>query len=126
MGYRSDVCLTFYCAKGDMNYAALKFWVEENMRDDLDSMDPMESVNWKGFVFRWESVKWYDGYDDVDRVTKAMHNFCKVFELEADDDTPEFSYEFIRIGENDDDVEIERSRDAVGLLSVHRSIECEF
>ena len=123
MGYRSDVVLVFYCASKDKDYPLLKLWVDENMKEELAYMRVVNNGEWKGFKFSWENVKWYDGYEDVERVRAAMQRFKEVFD---EVDAPEFSYEFVRVGENEDDTELYRSRDAVGLMYVSREIVGEF
>ena len=125
MGYRSDAQLLFYCDENDPNYAMLKLWVYENMQEELGYMEEFTRSGHKGFIFSWDNVKWYQGYDDVDRVEAAMKKFREVFDEQAilEEGVPDFSYEFIRIGENDDDVEVRGSVRATSLIYVERSIE---
>ena len=123
MGYRSDARLLFYCDEGDMNYAALKLWVQENMADELENMEEFKHGQSKGFVFEWESVKWYEGYPDIDKIEDAIDRFAELFDAKREEGMPDFSYEFVRIGENDDDTEVRQSSNCDYLLHVSRSIQ---
>jgi hypothetical protein len=59
-----------------------------------------------------DSWKWYEGYEDVDRWMKFMREAAEAG----------LQYEFIRIGEDDDDTEQESSDDPAYFLGVTRSI----
>jgi len=80
--------------------------------------DKVENYNGDGnFLFRWDSVKWYDGYKEVDCINDFMD---KVDDMEMETiSTPSPAggpdhtrtvmggeyYSFVRVGETDDDVE---------------------
>lgn len=123
MGYRSDAQLLFYCQEDDPNYSLLKLWVDENMKDELGCMEKFESQGCKGFSFSWQSVKWYPDYEDIKRIEDAMVKFAGLFDDGHEEGTPDFEYEFIRLGENDDDVEVKGSSGCEYLIGVNRSIE---
>lgn len=101
MGYRSQVAI------------ALKketYYKHENvLRDYLKDCDDVPE-NELGFYFYWDSVKWYDSYEDV----KAVQNIMKESGWEE--------YAFIRIGEEADDVEQEGDTGSFELY-VCRSID---
>jgi hypothetical protein len=119
MGYRSDVKALIYPAGGEhnlLNYDKLKTLMNTTFKDVLDY--------WSDDYFTWDdkhrvlkfdanSIKWYDSYPEVTRFVKFLE---EAHELE-------YEYEFIRLGEEDDDVEDDRTGDAQGYLSVSRTIE---
>ena len=130
MGYRSDAQLIFYCQEDDPNYPLLKLWVTENMQDELACMEEFTSQGCKGFTFNWSNVKWYPDYEDIKKIEDAMVRFVKVFDggstptyVKREEGTPKFEYEFVRIGEEDDDIEVKSSRNSEYLIGVRRSIE---
>jgi hypothetical protein len=119
MGYRSDVKALIYPAGGEhnlLNYDKLKTLMNTTFKDVLDY--------WSDDYFTWDdkhrvlkfdanSIKWYDSYPEVTRFIKFLE---EAHELE-------YEYEFIRLGEEDDDVEDDRTGDAEGYMYVSRSIE---
>ena len=122
MGYRSDVMALVYPAGGEhnlLNYDKLKTLMNTTFKDVLDF--------WSDDYFTWDdkhrvlkfaanSIKWYDSYPEVDRFTTFL---AEVRELE-------YEYEFIRIGEDTDDIEDDSTGDSNGFLYVSRSIEVAF
>ena len=100
----------------------LKLWVHENMKDELAHMEDFRSNGCKGFVFDWESVKWYPDYEDIKKIEDAMEKFAELFDGVREEGMPDFSYEFIRLGENDDDTEVKQSTNCDYLIGVSRSI----
>ena len=127
MGYRSDVTALIYPAGGEhsaLNYDKLKLLMNTTFKELYDE--------WGGereFEDGWEwnddmlvlqfvatSVKWYDSYPEIQHFVKFLE---EVHELE-------YEFEFIRLGEEDDDVETDRSGDANSYLSVRRAIEVSF
>lgn len=118
MGYRSNVAAVFYAVKQE-DFPLIKLWLQENF--------PMETFNdevrWfsKGMVFECDNVKWYDDYDDVKAFGAAANKFIEVFCTDAND-TPQGAYEFMRIGEDYEDIAVEREGDHDWLLECNRSI----
>jgi hypothetical protein len=122
MGYRSDVQALIYPANGDTNlleYNKLKLLMNTTFKDVYES--------WGNDWFTWDdkhrvlkfsanSVKWYDSYPEIERFIKFL---AEVRDLE-------YEYEFIRIGEEDDDVEEDSTGDAQGFMYVSRTIEVNF
>jgi len=122
MGYRSDVKALVYPAGGEhnlLNYDKLKTLMNTTFKDVLDF--------WSDDYFTWDdkhrvlkfaanSIKWYDSFPEVDRFTTFL---AEVQELE-------YEYEFIRIGEDTDDIEDDSTGDSNGFLYVSRSIEVAF
>ena len=75
--------------------------------------------NYKGdgnFLFRWDSVKWYDGYKEVDCINDFMNEADKMMLDTIRVSSPaggpdherkvygEECYRFIRVGEDSDDI----------------------
>lgn len=124
MGYRSDVAIAMYAIE-DKDAPAIKLWIKENFPfPDWD--DECAKVKWfdRGLVFTVTSVKWYDSYEDVTRMHDAIETFEELFTSD-DKDAPYGAYEFIRIGEDDDDVEQRRTSDAEWIIGLNRSIYSE-
>lgn len=126
MGYRSDVKALFY-VKDAKHLPVLKLWLSEHFPKELEGC-----VSWfnRGMVFEEECVKWYEDYDDV----KAFHAAADKFIDMVNDfdsapegsDTPLFCYEFIRIGENYEDIHAEyEGYNCEQLLGVNREIICD-
>ena len=127
MGYRSDVMAAFYVREA-RHLPILKIWLTANF--------PMEQlggcVRWfdRGMVFEEDSVKWYDDYDDVKAFNEAVKKYLILMDTESKnptpDDFPVFSYEFVRLGENYDDIVTEyEGVDCECLLGVDRNITSE-
>ena len=107
MGYRSDVTAVFYVSKVE-HFPMLKLWLTENFpvstfHDYVRRFD-------RGMVFEEDGTKWYEDYDAVKAFNKAADNFKDLiqdFDNSPVDGQPMFCYEFIRVGENYDDIETE-------------------
>ena len=119
MGYRSDVQALIYPAGGEhnlLNYDKLKTLMNTTFKDVSEA--------WGDDYFTWDdhhrvlkfsanSVKWYDSYPDVAKFTKFL---TEVRDLE-------YEYEFLRIGEDDNDVESDYTGDAENYMYVERTIQ---
>lgn len=127
MGYRSDVRLAFYCETDDKDYPELEAWVRDNMKPEFQYMQEFDSVGYKGFLFSWDFIKWYEDRNDYEHVTcvmNAINNFLSKYdEGFVDGKTPNFRLEYIRLGEEERDIHRIESDNAVGLLMVKTSIE---
>jgi len=121
MGYRSDVAAVFY-TKDAEQWGALRLFVDENFPDTLrGELEPIGSIRYCGYKLSLTDTKWYDGHDEV----KAFNAFVSRYK-ELADEVP-WQYEFIRIGEDADDIEEDINGTDVGnVLRVERSIECDF
>ena len=84
MGYRSNVKLAL---KKQVYY--------DNQASILESIKDCDSISEteEAYFFLWESVKWYESYEDVKAITKLMSS------LKSED------FGFMRIGEDKDDIE---------------------
>lgn len=121
MGYRSDVALYMY-AKRVEDAPAIKLWLKEN----FPVAEWEEDIRWteKGMLLEAQHVKWYDDYDDVKRVDHAMDDFEDLF-VAIGKDTPEGAIEFVRIGEDVEDM-VHRGRGDIDyVLTIDRRIIVE-
>ena len=128
MGYRSDVSIIFY-ARGNSNDAGrntlLKLWFDENY-PVMEAKDEWQaSIRQKdnAIIVDYEDVKWYDGYEHPREVDAALKKFTETFNCE--EDTTEFAWEMLRIGEEDADIEADRSDYNDYLLYVSRQIRID-
>lgn len=122
MGYRSDVTAVFY-VKEAKHFPVLKLWLDENF--PMDTFH--EYVRWfdRGMIFEEGNTKWYGDYEEVKAFNVAVENYLGLMNMGAEDgdDPPKFSYEFVRIGENYDDIEAECYGDHCEyMLGVSRSV----
>jgi len=123
MGYRSNVMAVFY-TYDPIEYASIKLFIDENIpewfRGD-EYMSTFEKANLQGIKFDLQDVKWYDSYADVQGFEQALKKFEKLA-----DDGNKWYWEFIRLGEEVEDVEERQCYNSDHLLYVSRSIECDF
>jgi hypothetical protein len=122
MGYRSDVQALIYPPSGDQNlleYDKLKLLFNTTFQDVFTAWGE-DYFSWddkhRALKFDANSVKWYDSYPEVQTFVKFL----------ADVQELGYEYEFIRIGEEDDDVETDSTGDAEGFMYVSRTIEVSF
>jgi hypothetical protein len=139
MGYRSDVKIVFYLTNGTSDsseefnakrgtttlpFAALKFWFEETypVREAKDEwcaeIDYGEGLD--HILVSYTDVKWYPSYEHVKAVEAVFGKFSDTFRSDERDHRAQ--YEFVRVGEQDDDIERENSSYADHRLYVERSI----
>ena len=124
MGYRSEVTAIFYCHNQD-DYPSMKLFIDENIGGTFEEdITEEESNNRKYIKFYLEDVKWYDSYSDVIQFNK----FIKAFVELADDDESKltWAYEFVRFGEELNDIEVTESDGADNVLHVYRGVDLNF
>lgn len=122
MGYRSDVTAVFYVRKAQ-HFPVLKLWLQENF--PMDTFH--EYIRWfdRGMIFEEGDTKWYSDYDEVKAFNEAVEKYLGLMNMDVNegDDPPMFFYEFVRIGENYEDIETEYQGDNCEyLLGVSRSV----
>ena len=110
MGYRSDVAIALL--KEDYP-KFLKMYSDLRNNDFIEDFSPdkVEEIQ-DTIIIHLNDVKWYDwAYEDVKAVMRILHE-------------EEFPYEFLRIGEEHDDIDSEQfEEDALGAhLEVCTSI----
>lgn len=147
MGYTSDVVAVFYTTSNPKNEQAhkrneakLKLFMEENFpaewkkpewAGESEGLTMLENDTGTIYEFQVTSVKWYEGYESVRKFDEFWDRFVALADGEGEDDEskddnqepPEWACEFVRLGENDDDVETKASDEAEYVLQVSRTIE---
>jgi bacterioferritin (cytochrome b1) len=124
MGYRSEVTAIFYCHNQD-DYPSMKLFVEENIGGTFkEDITEEESNDRKYIKFYLEDVKWYDSYSDVIQFNEFIEAFVEL----ADDDESKltWAYEFVRFGEELNDIEVTESDGANNVMSIHRYVDLNF
>jgi len=124
MGYRSNIRCLIYPAnvreKGevDTQFDLLKTIMNTTFKDVFDMWSDHFTVDDTNrlFDFAIEDVKWYDSFPDVIAFDAMLP---KIEELD-------FCYEFIRVGEQNGDVEYRQSNDHNCYLNTTTSITCYF
>ena len=131
MGYRSDVTIVMYPSENHRDkFAALKLYVDENLPDEFEVIGEGNGRYLYCFI---GGVKWYDGYEEGNKYNKLFSAWDDMF---ADPDDPIakeglqaepiFNYEFLRIGEDYEDVEYHQSCGADHALNMSREIYIDF
>jgi len=124
MGYRSEVTLVFYSrGAGAIPYPALKLWFDENypVKEALTEWEAKLETDEETYILlTYEDVKWYNGYTHVRAVNTAFARFVDTFETEGEGTTA--AYEFVRIGEETEDIEELRSGWSDYRLGVKREV----
>ena len=128
----------------ERNQAKLKLFVEENFPkywrgtgNELDDHLTMLETHSKSgggirvdrliFKFRADNIKWYEGYPEVIAFEQFWDRFNELVEQEEDEDDPcDWAAEFIRLGENTEDIEEKSIGDSHWLLQVNRYIETNY
>ena len=140
MGYRSDVMAVFYnIVTGDeekdkRNLATLDMFVRENFPEPLlhegdvdDGMRRIEDKNRVIYEFKNTGVKWYESYEEVKAFDAFWEKFCELADESQEGDEPvDWACEFIRLGENTDDIEEKSSNEAEWLIQVSRVIDTTY
>lgn len=134
MGYRSDVMVVIYPDAASDEDAALKYGqlkvlmqttfkdvVEDGFGADMEWVDDKQVLK-----FDIQSVKWYDS----DPAVRRFGDMLELLHCEPDEDDEEviggYCVEFMRIGEDYDDVEREcHGHNLCCHLSVSRGIVCD-
>jgi hypothetical protein len=131
MGYRSDVTIMMY-PRVDDDYPMLKLFVDENLPDEFEEHEVERSFRevvflkggstfFKYLMLELDSVKWYEGYEGVDVYTRLFSEWDSKFRNVTDPEgEPLFHYEFMRIGEDYEDIVYDRSVDSDMILNIER------
>ena len=125
MGYRSDVTIVMY-PKRKEDFAALKLYADETFPDKFEVHEVNFKYSEREECFQYllleiDSIKWYEGYEEVDVYTRAFSKWDTMF---IDEYEPEqgsiFHYEFVRFGEDYEDIVYDRSVDSDMILNIER------
>ena len=103
MGYRSDVAIAITGDKEVIGaiVAKMKLTMPEILTMDHWHFDFED----ERIVFTANDVKWYDGYEDVDKIITWHKEVEKMYDeaLSNDDPMATLCGKFVRVGENMDD-----------------------
>ena len=121
MGYRSDVTIVMY-PKRKEDFAALKLYVDENLPDQFEVHEDNNRIEgFRYLMLEFDSIKWYEGYEEVDVYTRAFSKWDTMFEDEYEPEQGSiFHYEFVRFGEDYEDIVYDRSVDSDMILGIER------
>ena len=122
MGYRSDVTIVMY-PKRKEDFNMLKLYVDETFPDEFEVHEDNNRIEgFRYLMLEFDSVKWYEGYEDVDVYTRAFSEWDTMFRDEYEPESGTlFHYEFMRIGEDYEDIVYDRSVDSDMILGVDRN-----
>ena len=126
MGYRSDVMAVFY-TYDPTEYPAMKLFIDEHIPEFFRGDEYMRLFSGgmprhvQGIKFTMNGMKWYPSYPDVKGFEQAIEKFEKL-----SDGGDKWLWEFVRLGEEVEDVEERCCAESEGFLYVNRSIECDF
>ena len=143
MGYTSDVVAVFYTTSDPKNEQAhkrneakLKLFMDENFPAEWkkpewgepdEGLTMLENDTGLLYEFKVSDVKWYEGYESVQKFDEFWQKFVELADGvdvdEEGDEPPKWACEFIRVGENTDDIEEKSSNDTEYVLSVSRIID---
>ncbi len=122
MGYRSDVTIAMY-PKKEEDYAMLKLFVDENLPDKFEELWWQQADEvFRYLLLKLESIKWYGDYPEVAVYTSTFLDWEERFKDKDEPDTPLFHFEFVRTGENYDDITHETSAYAHGILHLEQKV----
>ena len=133
MGYRSDVAYTIRFVHDDDTNNKQSFYTfiaEAKANAATAACFNEEAKEWSEFVvdeakfrinFHADHVKWYESYADV-QCHEALISLAKEWD-EDEDNHSHIAYAFVRIGEEDDDIETRLNESADwDWVRVERSI----
>jgi len=126
MGYRSDVMAVFY-TYDPTEYPAMKLFIDEHVPEFFRSDEYMRLFSGgmprhvQGIKFTMNGMKWYPSYPEVQAFEEAIRKFEKL-----SDGGDKWLWEFVRLGEEVEDVEERSCSESESLLYVVRSIECDY
>jgi hypothetical protein len=134
MGYRSEVDVVIYApVDSETSYPLLKLWFDENYPHHVATDEWGAQITYdpesRGISVYYNDVKWYDSYIHPQEVEKAFENIDQLLnEQSVAGDTKAFNiaWEFVRLGEEDQDTEIRMSANADAVITVNRSTEISF
>ena len=121
MGYRSEVMAAFYTTNKE-DAPMLKLFIEENWpkEGNLPAYEWLKSDKYFGIIFHEEDVKWYESFPDVQAFDAFAEKFMEI--AEEENRKLSWSYEFVRIGEEYQDIETKGTYFSDNILSVSRAI----
>ena len=124
MGYRSDVVLAI---GKELTPFLLLATSRCKQAEELvfKHHDLFDRDYYEGWLLRWESIKWYEGYEDIDAIQKFVDEACadeyKIEEYGKERNSSEY-IKFVRVGEDTSDVEMQGE----GFWDIYVSRHIEF
>ena len=124
MGYRSDVVLAI---GKELTPFLLLATSQCKQAEELvfQHHDLFDRDYYEGWLLRWESIKWYEGYEDIDAIQKFVDAACadeyKIEEDGKERNSSEY-IKFVRLGEDSSDVEMQGE----GFWDIYVSHHIEF
>lgn len=140
MGYRSEVDVVIYApVDSGTSYPLLKLWFDENYpvkeaEDEWEARITYDPES-RGISVYYNDVKWYDTYEHPQAVERVFDAIDRLLDqlaaaaLVSEDPNVipfEIAWEFVRLGEEDQDTEIRMSANADAVVGVNRSTEISF
>lgn len=125
MGYRSQVAFAICGKKEDVIPVLMTLRLEGSAatKEALNDLSASEHDGWLTLSFYTKNIKWYDGYADVDAL-KAIYEKFK--DEENADERRRFDGAFVRVGEDDNDIETDYwGDDPYSLVSLNRAVSLE-
>ena len=124
MGYRSDVVLAI---GKELTPFLLLATSQCKQAEELvfKHHDLFDRDYYEGWLLRWESIKWYEGYEDIDAIQKFVDEACADEYKIEEDGKERYSSEyikFVRVGEDSSDVEMQGE----GFWDIYVSRHIEF
>lgn len=124
MGYRSNIRCLVYPMDTSVsdeptlieNYHALVTLMNTTFKHVVDEFGADMTLLEKHHVidFMFDDVKWYASYPDVQAFEKMLDEIADLG----------YCYEFVRVGEDSNDIEIRDSLNSNGYLSTETTITC--
>lgn len=121
MGYRSDVTIVMY-PKRNEDFNMLKLYADETFPDKFEVCEDNNRIEgFRYLMLELDSIKWYEGYEEVDAYTRAFSEWDTMFRDEYEPESGSlFHYEYLRIGEDYEDIVYDQSEGSEVILSVDR------
>ena len=140
MGYRSDVKIVFYLThpihdttdttdtpptNPVLTFPALKLWFDETypVKEAKEEWEAEIEYGSNYILCSYQDVKWYEGYQHPNNVSNAFEKFSAAFRSDERDHRAQ--YEFVRIGEEYDDIQLDSSSYSDHRIAIARSMICE-
>jgi len=124
MGYRSDVVLAIGKELTPFLLLATSR-CKEAEELVFKHHDHFDRDYYEGWLLRWTSIKWYEGYEDIDAIQKFVDEACADEYKIEEDGKERLSSEyikFVRVGEDTSDVEMQGE----GFWDIYVSRHIEF
>lgn len=122
MGYRSDVTIVMY-PKRKEDFNILKLYADETFPDKFEVCEDNNRIEgFRYLMLEFEGIKWYEGYEEIDVYTRAFSGWDNLFRDEYEPESGSlFHYEFLRIGEDYEDIVKDCSEYCDHILGVDRN-----